>query len=249
MNMMTWMTWIMTVTVRVFGSEESDHQKSTLNQDFLNSRKTPLCSHLPVRMNSDLKVLLQQKKEKENEDACRVFEEMSLCDLAQETVKFGTKFKGKSFQTAYEDTGYVEWFLGRYNDGKGASPEIKALLIFIRRMSKKEAENQPGREDHQEMRRSFTTKSKVKPAEEEQRPESKVRPADHEDPYMAEAGVRTSHQLLMDEMRGLDHRMIQMEGELTQTHLRVTQLEQAMQEMMYFIQTQVQSTPTTPTTN
>lgn len=58
-------------------------------------------------------------------------ETMPLEELAQAKIAFGEAKKGQTFAKVLEDSRYVTWFLGHYQDS--TKPVHKAFVTFVRR--------------------------------------------------------------------------------------------------------------------
>lgn len=183
---------------------------------------------------TDLKALMAKRQEKETEETCRVYDEMNLRDLGREMIKFGTKHKGNTFRTAYEDNGFVKWMIDRYDEGKPCSKEIKAFMIYVARSLKKDAEDFANGDlpDTAELYDELASEGRGRGSDQN------VRPSNEERNPTTEAGAPTMEEIMTGEVKALNLRTIQLEGELMQIHLRMNQLEQALQEILYFIQNQ-----------
>eukprot|EP00434_Breviolum_minutum_P003306 symbB.v1.2.002908.t1/scaffold115.1/size320724/8 len=59
----------------------------------------------------------QRQKDVEVQD----IEKMTFEELSKEKVAFGTKMIGQDFETAFQDQGWVEWFVSRYETSQKAS--------------------------------------------------------------------------------------------------------------------------------
>lgn len=173
----------------------------------------------------------QSREEAKNRLTPSDYEQMDMDLFHKETMKAG-KWAGLTFQALYEDhPEYVSWVVDNANDKKCSSDGMQTFLIYIHRCLKME-EMALGKGDHQKtppstksskamskaVERGYPQPTDVKKEKEIPVPESESEMSDFEEVDPA------NH-----------HRMVQMEGSLSTLHQRMNQVEQTMQEMLYWL--------------
>lgn len=94
-------------------------------------------SNLPIRMS-----LSQRLRNLRNPEtmAQQDLSQVSLADLEQEIVKFGTKHVGKSFKQAWLDQDWVQFMLTRY--GQNPCPQHRRFFRYVELMIEHHEQNQ-----------------------------------------------------------------------------------------------------------
>jgi len=188
---------------------------------------------------ASLKDMLQHKKDKVKEtkleETLKELESMPLEDLKNQVLEVG-KYKNQSFKTAYDDESYLEWVVAHCPEDQRSSDGMRKYLIFVRRMLSLEVVEKFESGDLPKMpmtsKASSLTTKKDKGKGQELQSKTPYGPA-----VEIPVPVCEQEEEMESEWSAVveSHRVNHMEGEMVNLHHRMSSLEQAMQEMLYYM--------------
>eukprot|EP00435_Cladocopium_sp_Y103_P025277 s529_g6.t1 len=96
----------------------------------------PFSNHLAesIAMSSlvqKMKAHVQRTAQQEAAEETQQFSQMSLAEMGQMQINFGEKYRGQSFEKAFSDAKWTEWFVSTY--GQSKKPVHMQYLTFVER--------------------------------------------------------------------------------------------------------------------
>lgn len=168
-----------------------------------------------------MKAFQARQKGIQQEASLEEIEKMSLSELAKETVQFGTAKKGLKFGEAFKDYGWTEWFVSHYEKSQKVSH--RKYIRFVELTLEEEAVTESNEKAKKWWKDPTTSAASVKSEPSEAATWEKVKPVDITESESESDALKFSH---------LEEEVVYMRAETRQLGTRMTNMENAMQEIV-----------------
>lgn len=189
-----------------------------------------------------LKGYLKENKQAQEEVDLEAVQWMSLKDLKQERVAFGTAKKGLLFTEAFKDHGWTDWFVSNYE--KSNKVAHRKYVRFVELTLNEELEKDPQVRESEKQNppkvmvpKAKTTAVKSKAAPSKSDDAASWTQVDQVDPEESEPDLDFA-------VDHLEEEVVMMKAESREVNARLANLEQVMQEVITHLkQSQVKTEP------
>ena len=148
---------------------------------------------------------------------------MSLIEMRQQIIDFGEKYRGKSYEQAFQDAVWAEWFVSTY--AKSNKTAHQRFLIFVEKQLDAETMNPDARIEPGPSVTSLN-KTKAKEVSVKATPKMPVETSLQDWDALSEEDLPNSHVL------DLQEQMSNMQANHHNMHQRMCGIETALQELI-----------------
>ena len=172
-----------------------------------------------------MKAFQARQKNAQEQITLEQVDKMTLEELSQETVQFGTAKKGMKFEQAFADHSWAEWFVNHYE--KRAKPQHRKFIRYVELVLDTDVPPQPNNQAKKTQGYLNVEKQKKGPSSHAESSTSvweQVKPVGGtESESETDSNLKFSH---------LEEEVVFMRAETRQLNTRMMHMESAMQEMV-----------------
>jgi len=170
-----------------------------------------------------MKARSQKTSLAETQQEMTKFQQMPLIEMRQQTIDFGEKYRGKSYEQAFQDAVWAEWFVSTY--AKSNKTAHQRFLIFVEKQLDAETMNPDARIEPGPSVTSLN-KTKAKEVSVKATPKMPVETSLQDWDALSEEDLPNSHVL------DLQEQMSNMQANHHNMHQRMCGIETALQELI-----------------